>query len=71
MHHLGFQLSFKGLHLTQNRKTARRAAHLVLELMEDFVQPLGSGPKGGVVLSRCGIHVHGGSVLPGQHDRHC
>jgi hypothetical protein len=62
MHHFGFQFRFKGLHLAEHGQTTGRAAHLALELVEHFVQPLGSGPEGWVVLLRCDVHVHGGSV---------
>jgi hypothetical protein len=51
VHHLGFEFSLKGLDLTEDGETARRAAHLALKLVEDFVQPLGGGPEGRVVLS--------------------
>jgi len=62
VHHLGFEFGFKGLNLAEHGKAARRAAHLPLELVEHFMQTLGSGPEGWVVLSCCGVHVHGGSV---------
>lgn len=62
VHHFGFEFSFKGLHLTKHGQPTGRAAHLVLELVEHFVQPLSGGPKSWVVLSRCGVHVHDGSV---------
>jgi len=62
VHHFGFQLGLKGLHLAEHGETTGRAAHLVLKLVEDLVQALGGGPKGWVVLSRCGIHMHDGSV---------
>jgi DNA-binding transcriptional LysR family regulator len=62
VHHFGFELGFKGLNLTEHGEAAGRAAHLVLELVEHFMQALSGGPEGGVVLSRCGVHVHGGSV---------
>ena len=51
VHHFGFKFGLEGLNLTKDGKAAGRAAHLALKLMEDFVQPLGRGPKGRVVLS--------------------
>jgi hypothetical protein len=62
VHHFGFEFGFEGLDLAEHGQTARRAAHLVLKLVEDFVQPLSGGPEGWVVLSGGGVHVHGGSV---------
>ena len=62
VHHFGFKFGFEGLDLTEYRKAARRAAHLALKLIENLMQPLGGGPERRVVLSRCGIHVHDGSV---------
>jgi hypothetical protein len=50
MHHLGLELGFKGLHLTKHGQAPGRAAHLALELVEHFVQPLSGGPEGWVVL---------------------
>jgi hypothetical protein len=61
MHHFSFQFRFKGLHLAEDRQPAGRAAHPALQLVEDLMQPLGSGPEGWVVLLGCGVHVHGGS----------
>jgi hypothetical protein len=52
MHHFGFEFGFEGLDLAENGEPARRAAHLALQLAEDLVQALGSGPEGWVVLSR-------------------
>jgi hypothetical protein len=51
VHHFSFELGFEGLHLAKNRQTAGGAAHLPLQLVEDFMQPLGGGPEGWVVLS--------------------
>jgi hypothetical protein len=62
VHHFGFEFGFEGLHLAQHGQAAGRAAHLVLELVEHFVQPLSGGPESWVVLSRCGVHMHDGSV---------
>jgi hypothetical protein len=61
VHDFGFEFSFKGLDLTEDSEAARGGAHLALELVEDFVQPLSGGPEGRVVLSNAGIHVHGRS----------
>ena len=52
VHDFGFEFGFEGLNLTKDSKTTGRAAHLMLKLIEDFVQSLGSGPEGWVVLSR-------------------
>jgi hypothetical protein len=52
VHHFGFELSLQGLDLAEDGETARGAAHLTLELAEDFVQTLGGGPEGWIVLSR-------------------
>ena len=47
VHHFGFER----LDLTEDGEATWRTAHLALELVEDFVQPLSSGPEGRVVLS--------------------
>jgi hypothetical protein len=62
VHHFGFEFGFEGLDLAKHSKALGRAAHLALQLVEYFVQPLGGGPERWVVLSRCGIHMHDGSV---------
>jgi hypothetical protein len=62
VHHFGFKFGLEGLDLAEHRKAAGGAAHLAFELIENLMQPLGGGPKRRVVLSRCGIHVHDGSV---------
>jgi hypothetical protein len=62
VHHFGFELRLQSLDLAEHREAAGVAAHLALELAEDLMQPLSGGPKGGVVLLRGGVHVHGGSV---------
>jgi hypothetical protein len=62
VHHFGFKFGLESLDLAEHRKAAGRAAHLSLELIENLMQPLGGGPERRVVLSRCGIHMHDGSV---------
>jgi hypothetical protein len=62
VHHFGFQLGLERLDLAEHGETPGRAAHLALELVEDLMQPFGGGPESWVVLSRGGVHVHGGSV---------
>jgi hypothetical protein len=62
VHHFGFELGLEGLDLTEDGEAAGGAAHLALQLIEHFVQTLGGGPEGWVVLSNGGVHVHGGSV---------
>jgi hypothetical protein len=62
VHHFGFKLGLEGLDLAEHGETSGRAAHLALELVEHFMQALGGGPEGGVVLASGGVHVHGGSV---------
>ncbi len=62
VHDLGLQLSLEVLDLTEDGQAAGRAAHLALELMEDLMQTLGSGPEGRVVLSGGGVQVHRGSM---------
>jgi hypothetical protein len=62
MHHFGFKLGLEGLDLAKHGEATGGAAHLVLKLIEDLMQTLGSGPEGWVVLPCCGVHVHGGSV---------
>jgi hypothetical protein len=51
VHHFGLELGFEGLHLTEDGEATGRTAHLAFQLVEDFVQTLGSGPEGWVVLS--------------------
>jgi len=62
VHHFGFEFGLKGLDLAEHGKAAGRAAHLALKLAEDLMQSLSGCPEGWVVPSRCGVHVHGGSV---------
>jgi hypothetical protein len=52
VHHFGFEFRFQILHLTEDGETAGGAAHLALQLAEDFVQAFSGGPEGWVVLSR-------------------
>lgn len=52
VHHFGFEFGLEGLDLAEDGETAGGAAHLALQLAEDFVQALSGGPKSGVVLSR-------------------
>jgi hypothetical protein len=52
VHHFGFEFSLKGLNLAENGEATRGAAHLALQLAEDFVQALRGGPESRVVLSR-------------------
>jgi hypothetical protein len=52
MHHFGFQFGLEGLHLAEDGEATGGTAHLAFQLAEDFVQTLGGGPEGGVVLSR-------------------
>jgi hypothetical protein len=59
VHHLSFKFSFQGLDLAQPRKAGGGDADLPLQLAEDFVQALGGGPEGGVVLAMTAFHVHG------------
>ena len=52
VHHFGFEFRFQILHLSEDGETAGRAAHLALQLAENFVQAFSGGPEGWVVLSR-------------------
>jgi hypothetical protein len=61
VNHLSLQLSLKGLDLAEHREAAGRTTHLAFQLVEDLMQPLGSGPEGRILLSFGGVHVHGGS----------